>query len=65
METWNGEEMYAAIWEQPASKVASKYGISVDALKVVPVAGNLLSAGLAVRDGVHGVGDYNTCLGGH
>jgi len=28
METWNREELYAAIWEQPASKVAAKYGIS-------------------------------------
>jgi hypothetical protein len=28
METWNRDELYAAIWEQPASKVAAKYGIS-------------------------------------
>jgi hypothetical protein len=28
METWNREELYAAIWEQPASKVGAKYGIS-------------------------------------
>ena len=28
MESWNREELYAEIWEQPASKVATKYGIS-------------------------------------
>jgi hypothetical protein len=28
METWNREELYAAIWEQPASKAAARYGIS-------------------------------------
>lgn len=28
MDTWNREELYAAIWEQPASKVAAKYSIS-------------------------------------
>jgi hypothetical protein len=28
METWNREELYAAIWDQPASKVAANYGIS-------------------------------------
>jgi RHS repeat-associated protein len=39
--------------------------MGVDALKVVPVAGNLLSAGLAVRDVVHGVEDYNGCMEGH
>jgi RHS repeat-associated protein len=39
--------------------------MGVDALKAVPVAGNLLSAGLAVRDVVHGVQDYNGCMGGH
>ena len=39
--------------------------LSVDALKIVPVAGNLLSGYLAVRDFIHGVGDYNNCMGGH
>jgi len=39
--------------------------MGVDALKIVPVAGNLLSAGLAVRDVVHGFEDYNGCMGGH
>jgi len=33
--------------------------------KAVPVLGNLFSAGLAVRDIVHGVQDYNACLAGH
>jgi hypothetical protein len=28
MDTWNREELYAEIWEQPASKVAAKYGVS-------------------------------------
>lgn len=28
METWNREELYAEIWEQPLVKVAAKYGIS-------------------------------------
>src|ERR1700757_4195911 len=28
MDTWNREELYAEIWEQPATKVAAKYGIS-------------------------------------
>jgi len=28
METWNREELYAEIWEKPATKVAAKYGIS-------------------------------------
>lgn len=30
METWNREEQYAAICEQPASKVAAKYRISAE-----------------------------------
>lgn len=28
MDTWNREELYAEIWDQPATKVAAKYGIS-------------------------------------
>jgi hypothetical protein len=28
METWNREQLYSEIWEEPASKVAVKYGIS-------------------------------------
>jgi hypothetical protein len=28
MDTWNREELYAEIWEQPLVKVAVKYGIS-------------------------------------
>ena len=28
MDTWNREELYAEIWEQPLVKVAAKYGIS-------------------------------------
>ncbi len=28
MDTWNREELYAEIWEQPTTKVAAKYGIS-------------------------------------
>jgi hypothetical protein len=28
MDTWNREELYAEIWEKPATKVAAKYGIS-------------------------------------
>jgi hypothetical protein len=28
MDTWNREELHAEIWEQPATKVAAKYGIS-------------------------------------
>jgi hypothetical protein len=28
MDTWNREEIYAEIWEQPLVKVAAKYGIS-------------------------------------
>jgi len=32
METWNREELYAEIWEQPMVKVAPKYGISAVAL---------------------------------
>jgi hypothetical protein len=25
---WNREQLYAEIWEQPASKIAKKYGVS-------------------------------------
>jgi hypothetical protein len=32
METWNREELYAEVWEQPLMKVAPKYGISNVAL---------------------------------
>lgn len=32
METWNREELYAEVWEQPLVKVAPKYGISAVAL---------------------------------
>jgi hypothetical protein len=32
METWNREELYAEIWEQPLVKLAPKYGISAVAL---------------------------------
>ena len=28
METWNREELYAEVWDQPLVKVAPKYGIS-------------------------------------
>ena len=28
METWNREELYKEIWEQPMLKLAPKYGIS-------------------------------------
>jgi hypothetical protein len=28
METWNREELYKEIWEQPMLKLAHKYGIS-------------------------------------
>jgi hypothetical protein len=28
MDSWNREELYTEIWEQPATKVAAKYGIS-------------------------------------
>ena len=39
--------------------------MGVTAFKAVPVVGNLLSFGLAVRDVVHGVKDYTNCMGGH
>jgi hypothetical protein len=32
METWNPEELYNEIWEQPLVKTAAKYGISAVAL---------------------------------
>jgi hypothetical protein len=32
METWNREDLYAEIWEQPLVKLAPKYGISAVAL---------------------------------
>ena len=32
METWNREELYAEAWNQPLTKLASKYGISAVAL---------------------------------
>jgi hypothetical protein len=32
METWNREELYAEIWEQPLVTLAPKYGISAVAL---------------------------------
>lgn len=32
METWNREELYAEVWEQPLVKIAPKYGISAVAL---------------------------------
>jgi hypothetical protein len=32
METWNREELYAEVWEQPLVKVAPKHGISAVAL---------------------------------
>jgi len=28
METWNREELYAEVWEQPLVKLAPKYGTS-------------------------------------
>jgi hypothetical protein len=33
MDTWNREELYAEIWEQPLVKVAVKYGISAAMLR--------------------------------
>ena len=38
---------------------------SVTLVKAIPVLGNLFSAGLAVRDVVHGIQDYQACLAGH
>ena len=35
METWNREELYTEVWEQPLVKVAPKYGISAVALEKV------------------------------
>ena len=35
METWNRQELYAEIWEQPFVKVAAKYGISAVVLRKV------------------------------
>src|ERR1700735_3772352 len=32
METWNRDELYAEVWEQPLVKLAVKYGISAVAL---------------------------------
>ena len=32
METWNREELYAEVWEQPLVRIAPKYGISAVAL---------------------------------
>jgi hypothetical protein len=32
METWNREELYTEVWEQPLVKLATKYGISNVAL---------------------------------
>src|SRR5580700_2702407 len=32
MNTWNREELYAEIWEQPMVRIAAKYGISAVAL---------------------------------
>jgi hypothetical protein len=32
METWNREELYAEVWEEPLVKIAPKYGISAVAL---------------------------------
>jgi len=32
METWNREELYGEMWEQPMVKVAPKYGISAVAM---------------------------------
>jgi hypothetical protein len=29
METWSREELYADVWAQPLTKLATKYGISV------------------------------------
>lgn len=29
LETWNREELYAEVWEQPLVKIAPKYAISV------------------------------------
>jgi hypothetical protein len=28
MGTWNCEQLYSEIWEEPVSKVAARYGIS-------------------------------------
>jgi hypothetical protein len=28
METWNREELYAEVWDQPLVKVAPKYGLN-------------------------------------
>lgn len=39
--------------------------IGVTALKTVPVLGNLLSAGLTVRDILNGISDYQACVAGH
>ena len=41
METWNREELYNEVWEQPLVKTATKYGISAVALG--KVCRNLLS----------------------
>lgn len=38
--------------------------LGVPLAKAVPVLGNLFSAGLAVRDVVHGIQAYNSCLAG-
>lgn len=35
MELWNREDLYVELWEQPALKVAEKYGISSVALAKV------------------------------
>jgi RHS repeat-associated protein len=39
--------------------------LGVTALKTVPVLGNLLSAGLTVRDILNGISDYQACVAGH
>lgn len=44
---------------------ASAEALGTTALKAVPVAGNLLSAFLAIRDIGNGFSDYQACLAGH
>lgn len=45
------------------SIVGGQFGVT--GLKAIPVLGNLLSAGFAVRDIANGISDYQACLAGH
>ena len=45
------------------SETATELGVPL--VKAIPVLGNLFSVGLAVRDVVHGIQDYQACLAGH